>query len=518
MKSFLQTVLAVAALLAGFGQTARPSDHLIAIFVVDGLRPDSINRTDTPTIARLRDEGVDYVNSHSIFPTSTRVNTATLVTGTYPSRHGIVGNSMFVSGVNPQAPFDTGDFRQLMRLEEVDGRVVTVPTLGEVLQRSGRKLVTVSSGTTGNGYLLNPEARRGAGIAIHGLFDPGKIAAYPREVSDAVIRRFGWPPPDPDDIGQMEWTDRVLRDYVLPELRPDVVIDWMGPLDAAQHNRGVSSPEAKTALRAIDTSLSRTIAAMQAMTPRRRLDVIITSDHGFARHGDGVNVVESLITVGLKASASSTDVVVASQSQSLLFYVPSQDARLIARLVGFLQQQPWVDVIFTRGDGRDQGRVPGTFSLDIAQASHASRAPDVAVSLAWTSRRNAYGVTGTQTIHSGKSGPLTGGASGHGGLSPWVVNNTLILWGSDFASRARVASPASLADLMPTVLTLLAVPRDPCGDGCGRALEESLRGPRHARLAPTRRVITTSSGTYRAQLRISSVGGHDYVDEGARQR
>lgn len=518
MKIFLKAVLAAATLLAGLGQAARESDRLIAIFVVDGLRPDSINRTDTPTIARLRDEGVDYVNSHSIFPTSTRVNTATLVTGTYPSRHGIVGNSMFVSGVNPQAPFDTGDFRQLMRLEEVDGRVVTVPTLGEALQRSGRRLVTVSSGTTGNGYLLNPEARRGVGIAIHGLFDPGKMAAYPREVSDAVIRRFGSPPPDPDDIGQMEWTDRVLRDYVLPDLRPDVVIDWMGPLDAAQHDHGVGSPEAKAALRIIDTSLSRTISAMQALTPPRRLDVVITSDHGFARHGDGVNVVESLIAEGLKATASSTDVVVASQSQSVLFYVPSHDARVVSRLVGFLQRQPWVDVIFTRGGGQGQGSVPGTFSLDITESSHASRGPDVAASLAWTSRRNAYGVAGTQTIHSGKSGPLTGGASGHGGLSPWVVNNTLILWGSDFERRARVASPASLADLMPTVLTVLGVQRDPCGDGCGRVLEEALRAARDRRPAPTRRMVTTRSGTYRARLRISSIAGHDYIDEGARER
>ena len=283
--------------------------------------------------------------------------------------------------MNAQAPFDTGDFRQLMRLQDVDGRVVTTPTLGEVLQRSGRKLVTLSSGTTGNGYLLNPQARHGAGIAIHGLFDAGKTAAYPPEISDTVIRRFGSPPPDPDDVGQMEWTDTVLRDYVLPELRPDVVIDWMGPLDSAQHEHGVSSPEAKAALQAIDRSLARTIAAMQALTPRRRLDIVITSDHGFAQHTDGVNVVDSLIKTGIKASATSTDVVVASQSQSLLFYVPSHDATVVARLVGFLQQQPWVDVVFTRGGKQGQGGVPGTFSLDLTQSAHASRSPDVAATL-----------------------------------------------------------------------------------------------------------------------------------------
>src|SRR6476619_4487090 len=240
MNRLTHASFALAALLS-VAQPPPESRRLIAIFVVDGLRPDSINATDTPTIARLRSEGVDYINSHSVFPTSTRINAASLMTGSYPSRHGIVGNSMFVAGVNKDAPFDTGDYRQLIRLEEADGRVVTTPTLGEILQRNGRSLVTLSSGTTGNGFVLNPQARHGAGVAIHGLFDPGKTAAFPAAISDPVVRRFGAPPPDPDDIGQMEWTDTVLRDYVLPELRPEIVIDWMGPMDAATHDHGVSS-------------------------------------------------------------------------------------------------------------------------------------------------------------------------------------------------------------------------------------------------------------------------------------
>ena len=97
MKGLALVCFAVAGLLA-LGQPAADSNRLIAIFVVDGLRPDSINPADTPTIARLRTEGVDYVNSHSVFPTSTRVNAASLITGAYPARHGIVGNSMFVAG------------------------------------------------------------------------------------------------------------------------------------------------------------------------------------------------------------------------------------------------------------------------------------------------------------------------------------------------------------------------------------------------------------------------------------
>ena len=508
--------LALAALLS-VGQAPGEPRRLFAIFVVDGLRPDSINAADTPTIERLRREGVNYVNSHSVFPTSTRINAASLITGAYPSRHGIVGNSMFIPGVNPQAPFDTGDYRQLMNLEEAEGRIVTTPTLGEALQRSGLTLVTLSSGTTGNGFLLNPQARHGSGVAIHGLFDPGKTAAFPATISDAVVPRFG-APPDPDDIGQMDWTDTVLRDYVLPELSPDVIIDWMGPLDAAQHDHGVSSPAAKRALAAIDRSLARTLAAMQALTPARRIDVVITSDHGFATHTSGVNVVQALIDAGLKASPASIDVIVAGQGQSVLFYVPSHDPEVVTKLARFLQQQAWVDVVFTRGGKDGQGAVTGTLSLDITNGSHPSRAPDVAASLSWRSNRNAFGVPGSQTILSTSPGPITSGASGHGGLSPWVVRNTLVLWGNDFKARARIDAPASLADLMPTVLKVFAVEADRCDSGCGRVLEEALGASPDQRLTPRQRTVTTASGAYRASVRLSSVAGHDYVDQGSRKR
>jgi len=55
--------------------------RLVIVFVVDGLRPDSITAEDTPTLFRLRAEGVDFADSHAVFPTVTRVNAAALATG-----------------------------------------------------------------------------------------------------------------------------------------------------------------------------------------------------------------------------------------------------------------------------------------------------------------------------------------------------------------------------------------------------------------------------------------------------
>src|ERR1700730_3735095 len=56
------------------GSTGSGKARLNLVFVLDGLRPDSINPDDTPNLHKLRLEGVNFLNGHSVFPTVTRVN------------------------------------------------------------------------------------------------------------------------------------------------------------------------------------------------------------------------------------------------------------------------------------------------------------------------------------------------------------------------------------------------------------------------------------------------------------
>ena len=515
-RLLLQLIVLTAAF--GWSMPAPSQDRLIVVLIVDGLRPDSINPVDSPALARLRTEGAEYVNSHSLFPTVTRLNATALVTGAYPSANGIVGNTMFVPSVNPKSAFDTGDYKQIIRLDDTDGRAVTARTLGEILQRNNRKLVTLSSGTTGVGFLLDPAARRNSGAAIHGRFDPGATVAFPKEVSDSILQRFGPAPAGTDELPLMQWTDTVLRDYVLPDLRPDVIIDWIGPLDENQHATGPGSPQARNALRQIDESISKTIAQIEALGLHDRTDIIIASDHGFAQNTIGVNATDALIKAGLKKAADSTDIVVASQGQSILFYVAQRDPTRIGDLVRFLQQQPWVDVIFTAGRKGDQGRVPGTFSLDLIHESHPTRAPDVIASLAWTSEPNSFGIPGTHTTNGSRSGPLQTGA-GHGGLNPWVVHNTFIASGVDFQKHVRLDAPVSLADVAPTVLRVLGI------DGVngkdknhGRILEEVMNAHRNSTIKTAHRTAKVSAASYEASIDISTVAGHEYIDGGSKKK
>src|SRR5713101_2806246 len=123
------------------------SRPFVIVFVVDGMRPDAITADDTPTLFRLRGEGVEFTNSHSVFPTVTRVNAATIATGMQPGTHGIVGNQIYVPAVDVRRAFDTSNFRNLLALDRTSaGRLVMGLTLGERLRAHGMTLAGVSSG------------------------------------------------------------------------------------------------------------------------------------------------------------------------------------------------------------------------------------------------------------------------------------------------------------------------------------------------------------------------------------
>ncbi len=131
------------------------AQRFVIVFVVDGLRPDAITAESTPTLHRLRAEGVEFTDSHAVFPTVTRVNAAALSTGAQPARNGILGNRMFVPAVDPERAFDTGNYRNLSRLHEASGgRLLLAPTLAGRLRARGLSLAAVSSCSTGSASSL----------------------------------------------------------------------------------------------------------------------------------------------------------------------------------------------------------------------------------------------------------------------------------------------------------------------------------------------------------------------------
>ncbi len=493
-----------------------PEGRFVLVFVVDGLRPDAITTEETPTLWRLRAEGVEFTDGHAVFPTVTRVNAATIASGAQPGTHGIVGNQIYVPAVDPRKALDTGNHHNLLAIDAATGGgLVRARTLAERLDKHGRRYAAVSSGSTGSAFLLNPRAPAGVGALVNGYFDPGRAVAYPAEAGDAILSRFG---PAPAKAGMdrfdaaVAWTQRVLREYVLPELRPDVVVNWLTEPDHSQHTAGVGSPAAREALRHDDGEIARTLATVDELGLTPAADVFVVSDHGFTSNVAGLDVAGELVAADLKAAPDSTDVVLASSGQAVALHVEGHDAERVARIARFIQSQEWGGVLFTRalapGDAR--GVADGTFSLELIHAANAERGCDLLLTFPWASDPNAFGVPGADIAC--VSGGVKLYASDHGSMSPWNVRNTCLAWGADFKRGVTASAPAGNVDLAPTILHLLGIAD---ADGLdGRVLTEALRdGPDAAKVAVDTRTHTLQVGAYRAAVQVSVVDGRRYVDK-----
>jgi predicted AlkP superfamily pyrophosphatase or phosphodiesterase len=387
--------------------------------------------------------------------------------------------------------------------------------------------VAASSGSTGSAFMLNTVAPDGVGVLVSPLLDPGTRVAFPDRVNDGIRQRIG-DFKGKDGSDSVDWTGRALREYILPELKPDVLAVWFTEPDGSQHDHGAGSPEALAELGNSDRDFGLLLDALAKRYPGRPINVMITSDHGFARHGKAVNITKALVAAKLKSSAASDDVVVVSNSQSLLLHVKDRDPEKIRRIVEFLQSQDDVDVIFTRrgsaplskpGPGRPPlpiaGSVTGTFALELIRGANEARGADIMFTLGWSDAKNRFGVAGTQTIHSeSREGVLDGDASGHGGLSPYAVRNTLILSGPAFRRGVDIDVPAGVVDITPTALALLNItPADATFDG--RVLREAFAGAKETAGAWSQTHLAGTGG-YNVEVRVSGLGDHWYVDRASR--
>lgn len=127
----LLTLIVATFATPAWAQTPSSKAALYLVLVLDGLRPDSINARDKPNLDRLKTEGVTFANSHSVFPTVTRVNATAIATGNYPDRNGIMGNTAYIPAVDPTRAFNNDDAKMLLRLGD---NIVTSPSFAEILQ------------------------------------------------------------------------------------------------------------------------------------------------------------------------------------------------------------------------------------------------------------------------------------------------------------------------------------------------------------------------------------------------
>jgi arylsulfatase A-like enzyme len=449
----------VAALVVGMAwaglRALQTPPRLQLVIVVDGLRPDQVTTAQMPRLHAIATRGIRFTAHHAVFPTVTRVNAATFVTGVLPARHGLLGNTIYIPSVDPVRTIDTADHEALLKVAAAEGSLLTAPTLGQMLARAGKRFLVVSSGSSGSALLLSPT--EDSGVILHTEF------ARPDSWRPKAVGLLGPTPPAglPNLARNRHATDLLLR-IGLPEVRPDVVFLWYSDPDTTAHARGLDAAETLASLTAVDAEIGRVEDWLRAQGRLEATNILVTSDHGFSTHTGGFDL-PALVKPFVRPMPDGTpDIVTAGGA---VHFRAAIDPGRVAAFVDALQRHPAVGAIFTGNLPTKWPRdlEPGTLSFALIGWGH-PRAGQVLVSAAWS-----------DGVGPGPRGQTTAsGRAGHGSTSPYEVTNTLIAAGPAFREAAESTVATGNSDITPTLLRLSGVEM-PRGTFDGRVLEEALR-------------------------------------------
>src|SRR3546814_7806610 len=125
----------------------------------------------------------------------------------------------------------------------------------------------------------------------------------------------------------------------------------MSEPDHVQHSVPLGSPEHLATLREADRRAGLVIAAVDRLRAAGEdILLVIGSDHGHQTVAGSVDVEQELVEAGLKASATSGDVVAVSNGSASLVYLHPRHRDRTEALAGFLRSRPWSGPGFPAGE------------------------------------------------------------------------------------------------------------------------------------------------------------------------
>ena len=283
-------------------QNVNPRPAVLMISV-DGMRPDAITQADAhglkvPVLRRFMEHGMFAEGVVGVVPTVTFASHATLVTGVWPSVHGIYNNTLF----DPENKTKGSWYWFEPEFQ--------VPTLWSVASKAGIKTASVFWPTTTNAndidYLV-------PAYPTHGPEDANVI--------DAMSRPLGYFKGIEEQVGTFYVRDPIIDfdEYLtnvsvsmIRKSKPGFMTLHLVALDHTEHLTGPFSSASNKALESIDTMIGRLVQVERLSNPNSI--IVVVSDHGFAATHTTVNLMvpfvqAGLITIRKDAGASQPSVV-----------------------------------------------------------------------------------------------------------------------------------------------------------------------------------------------------------------
>ena len=253
---------------------------LLVVISVDGLRPDYVTQADAhgaklPNLRKFLKGGAYADGVVGVVPTVTYPSHTTLMTGVWPAKHGIWGNTTF----DPLQKNYQGWYWYAEDLR--------APTLWDAAAQAGRTTaslqwpVTVGANITWNIPELwragTPEdAKLLHAVSTRGLIEEAAAEIGPyRGGTDTSVEG-----------------DEVRGKYavwVLEKKRPGLLTLHLTAFDHIQHETGPFSEESVAVLERLDSVIASVRGAAEKIAPGRAF-VAVVSDHGFVKCEQQLNL------------------------------------------------------------------------------------------------------------------------------------------------------------------------------------------------------------------------------------
>ena len=295
--------------------TQEPTVRNVVLFIPDGLRYSSVSEATAPTMATLRREGVDFPNSHSLFPTFTTPNASAMATGHYFGDTGDFGNTLYTgfavrSANGSVTPFIEDD----NVLAELDGHFAGNFLNEETLLAAARRqgLSTAAIGKLGPVRVHDAGDRERRTLVIDDATGSARGIDLPEEFVVA-LKAAGLEAKAPPrgengkagdartpgtrtaNVEQQRWMVDIATKVVLPRFKaagkPFLLIFWSRDPDGTQHGQGdsflklepgINGPTSLAAIRNADENLAAIRTALRSLGLADSTDVLISADHGFS--------------------------------------------------------------------------------------------------------------------------------------------------------------------------------------------------------------------------------------------
>jgi arylsulfatase A-like enzyme len=286
------------------------------LFIPDGLRPESVSPASTPTFARVRDQGVRFANSHSVFPTLTMVNSAAMGTGHLPGDTGNFANTVYTGFPLASA---NGSMTPMIENDAILGEVnagfggnyLNEETLLAAARKAG--FSTASVGKVGPAAVYDVTERSGqqtividdltgrpGGLPLNNhTLDALQAALLPNIApargDNAKVGDARTPGTTVANVEQQRYFVDVTTKSILPMFKaagkPFVLVFWSRDPDGTQHNQGdslgqlvpgINGPTSQAAIKNADDNLAAILDALKALGLDVTTDLFVSSDHGFS--------------------------------------------------------------------------------------------------------------------------------------------------------------------------------------------------------------------------------------------